>query len=87
MILRLLDVGFGSVEFHVTLADGNERLVRVEVGAGTDWLRAVRFPNLNTDAGATLGDETLDREVRERASEELVRLEAAVNLAAGRWAA
>jgi hypothetical protein len=87
MVLRLAAVSFATVEFHATLADGAERLVRVEVGAGTDWLRAVRFPNLTTEAGVTLGDETLDREVRARAAEELVRLEAAVNLAARRWAA
>lgn len=48
------------------------------VGAGRNWFEATRFPNEATDEGATTGDEGLDRNVRERAAEELIRLDAAI---------
>jgi hypothetical protein len=47
-------------------------------------VQRLRFPNIRTDEGATLGDDDLDHEVRVRAAEELVRLAAAAAIASGR---
>ena len=74
---RLTRVDLDGVEFD--LFENGERLraVRVDVGNGTTWRRAVRFPALRCADGESTGDDELDWEIRERAAEELVRLEAA----------
>ena len=87
MRLRLLAISFDAVGFEADFGDGYRRDVHVKVGSGRTWSGAVWFPNLANADGETLGDEGLDQQVRERAAEELVRLEAAANLASGRWAA
>lgn len=84
--LRLLSVDFDAVRFYATTRDAM-RFVTVRVASGSDWYRSVRFPDHMTEEGASLGDDRLDEQVRVRASEELVRLEAAVNVATGRQAA
>jgi hypothetical protein len=76
--LELRAVGFDAVEFAATLADGSDRLVTVLFGSGPSWRRAVRFPNVGSEGGQSLGDEALDDQVRRRASEELLRLAAAL---------
>lgn len=77
LCLLLRHVSFDAVEFHAILPDGRERQVRVLVGSsGQSWSQAVRFPTLHSNATETLGDHELDQAVRERAAEELVRLEA-----------
>lgn len=86
MTLRLDRLSFTEVRFEATLCD-HSRFVTVCVGSGRDWYSALRFPNIRTDEGATLGDDDLDHKVRVRAAEELVRLEAAVAVASGRAAA
>jgi hypothetical protein len=81
LVLRHLD--FGRVEF--TLRDGpgvEPRVVSVVVGSGRSWEQAVTFPNTVSEGGRATGDARLDRVIRDRAAEELVRLEAAM-LAAG----
>jgi hypothetical protein len=87
--LRLRSVSFDRVEFELARmtdsGDLERRLVVVLVGAGTTWLDAVWFPATaigGSDATATTGDDALDRTIRERAAEELVRLEAAVRMRA-----
>ena len=87
MTLRLVSCSFDLVELEADFGDGVCRAVRVDVQAGRDWYAAVQFPNLSNASGESLGDDELDRQVRERAGEELVRLDAAANLARGRWAA
>jgi hypothetical protein len=88
MRLQLLALAFDRVEFLAYDEAGQwERLVSVEVRTGASWVSAVRFPNLACEAGETLGSDEFDEQVRERASEELVRLEAAVAIASGRAAA
>ena len=88
MRLRLLSVTFDRVEFLAyDDVGGWERVVSVEVRTGQSWFSAVRFPSLASEAGESLGSDDLDAQVRERASEELVRLEAAVHVATGRRAA
>lgn len=74
--LRLMSVGFDRVELELDSPDGR-RLVVARVGSGRSWREAVRFPCLGTDGSETTGDEALDAEIRERAAEELVRLDAA----------
>jgi hypothetical protein len=85
--LELLHVGFDAVELAAALADGSRRLVSVLVGSGPSWRRAVRFPNIGSDAGQSFGDVLLDEQVRARAAEELVRLAAAVGAIERRRAA
>jgi len=86
--LRLLSLTFDRVEFLASdCGAGWERLVSVDVRDGTSWYTAVRFPHPQSDAGESLGSDDLDAQVRERAAEELVRLEAATQIAQGRWAA
>jgi len=85
--LRLVSVSFAAVEFVATFQDGSDRQVLVDVKSGRDWLRSVLFPGYTNETSQSLGDDELDRQVRERAAEELTRLEAAVNIASGRWAA
>jgi hypothetical protein len=86
--LRLLTLAFDRVEFLAYEDDaGWERLVSVDVRTGTSWHTAVRFPHLRSDTGESLGSDDLDAQVRERAAEELVRLEAATQSAQGQWAA
>jgi hypothetical protein len=79
-ILRLTYVGYDGAEFDLLDKTG-ERLhvVRVNVGAGQSWRKAVRFPELDTAATASTGDDRLDQEIRERAAEELVRFDAATS--------
>ncbi len=86
MILRLDRLSFAEVRFEAMFCESS-RFVSVHVGSGRDWLAAVRFPNLRSDEGASLGDDDLDNEVLVRAAEELVRLEAAISAARGAWAA
>ena len=87
MTLRLVSCSFDLVELEADFGDGVCRAVRVDVRTGRDWYAAVQFPNLSNANGESLGDDELDRQVRERAGEELVRLESFVNIASGRWAA
>jgi hypothetical protein len=88
MKLRLLSLSFHTVDFLAyDDTEGWERLVNVAVHTGQSWHSAVRFPHIRTDTGQSLGTDELDAQVRERAAEELIRLEAAINIAAGRWAA
>lgn len=56
---------------------GGTRKVSILVGSGRNWYEATRFPHNVTDEGATTGDDALDRQVRQRAAEELIRLAAA----------
>ena len=88
MKLRLLEVGFDRVRFYAVTRD-ESRFVTVSFrgGGGADWYRAAAFPHGGTDEGRSLGDPNLDEEVRRRASEELVRLEAAVDIAERRLVA
>jgi hypothetical protein len=71
----------------VTLAlqqkDGT-RKVAVLVGSGRNWYEATRFPHNVSDEGASTGDDKLDREIRQRAAEELIRLAAAKEALDGR---
>ena len=84
--LRLRYLDFARVEFRLVRADGSERPVVVRVGSGPDWRRAISFPSFGTEASESTGDPRLDAAIRERAVEELVRLEAAVRLG-DRWGA
>jgi hypothetical protein len=86
MTIRLLSVDFAEVRFYAVTDDAC-RFVTVRVNSGLDWLRACAFPHNNTDEGRSLGSDELNEQVRIRASEELVRLEAAVKVVRGRWAA
>ena len=79
--LRLTHVSFDRVEFTLVPDDGSSRLVVVRVGSGSTWLRSVSFPGISGEGGETTGDDALDAAIRERAAEELVRLEAAVRAA------
>jgi hypothetical protein len=81
--LILLDLLFHRVTFLAWQPDEPDRLIRVEIGSRTRSHRAVRFPNLGTEGGESLGDEALDEHVRRRATEELVRLRAAVEAMCG----
>jgi hypothetical protein len=75
-----------SVE-QVTLAlqrKGETRKVSVLVGSGRNWYEATRFPHNVTDEGIGTGDDALDREIRQRAAEELIRLAAAKEALDGR---
>jgi hypothetical protein len=83
VILRLDRLSFAEVRFEATLCDYS-RFVTVQVGSGRDRPTAVRFPNLRSDEGYSLGAGDLDNEVRIRAAEELVRLDAAIAIASGR---
>lgn len=77
LTLRLVAVSFSEVELEVAV-DGDWQPISVLVGAGSSWQTAVRYPHWQNDRGASLGDDRLDAAVRDRAAEELVRLEAAV---------
>ena len=81
MNLRLLSVSFEHVELEAIVGD-EIRTVSVDVGSGRSWLAAIRFPNLRTEEGRSLGTDELDYEVCARASEELARLQGAVYAAA-----
>jgi hypothetical protein len=85
--LELRHVAFDTVEFAATLPDGSHRLVSVVVGSGPTWAKAVRFPNIASEGGESLGDDGADEQVRRRASEELVRLAAAIGATERRAAA
>lgn len=82
--LILLAVTFDRLRFAAVRPDGTTRAVDVLVGSGSDWFQAVRFPNWGTSDGESFEDDELDRQVRQRAAEELVRLEAATAVAKGR---
>ena len=72
---------------RVTLAlqrKGETRKVAVLVGSGRNWYEATRFPHNVSDEGLSTGDDALDREIRQRAAEELIRLAAAKEVADGR---
>lgn len=81
--LRLVAISFAGVDFDATLADGTTRPVRVLVGSGSTWRRAVVFPCCSSAATETLGDERLDELVRGRAAEELARLDCILREARG----
>jgi hypothetical protein len=87
--LRVSYVDFERVEFH--LLDGRGCFVRpvvVHVGSGRTPAEAVVFPCGHSDGSESLGHAAADRRVRDRAVEELVRLEAAVRaLRDRRWVA
>jgi len=85
MTLWLHFLSFERVEFVAEFRESH-RLVRVDVGSGTNWLSAVRFPTWSGTDGESLGDDELDRQVRARAAEELVRLAAATGLSKHRQA-
>jgi hypothetical protein len=89
MRLRLRHVSFSQVEF--VLVDEQGRVLRpvvVTVASGSTWHEAVMFPSLGSEGSTSTGDSALDFEIRERAGDELVRLEAAVApLREGTWAA
>jgi hypothetical protein len=86
--LRLTHLSLDRVEFVLVDDDGCSRPVVARVGSATDWRAAVRFPTVGSDATETTGDDDLDHEIRERAAEWLVVLEAAVQAAReGRWIA
>ena len=88
LALRLVSVGFTEVRFVACDSHGYVREVLVDVGSSRrDWLHAVIFPSCLNASSVTLGDPELDQQVRIRAAKELVRLEAAVNVASGRWVA
>ena len=76
LTLELIYLAPDRVDFTARY-NGNERAVRVEVGSGTSWRWAVQFPTVRTWEGSSLGDDALDEQVRIRAAEELVRLDAA----------
>jgi hypothetical protein len=82
--LHLTHLSFDRVEF-VLDRDGERRPVVVHVGCGGDWRRAVAFPTVGTSGTEATGDDALDTEIRERAAEWLVVLEAAAR--EGRWIA
>lgn len=87
--LRLTYIGFDGVGFDL-LDESGERLrtVRAEVGSGASWRRAVIFPDgLRSAESLSTGNDRLDREIRERAADELVRLEAATAASAALRAA
>jgi hypothetical protein len=73
--LRLTFVSFERVEFELIDGERN-RAVVVRVASGRSWRRAVQFPTVGSDATESTGDDELDALIRERAAEELVRLEA-----------
>ena len=62
---------------------GITRKVAVLVGSGRNWYEATRFPHLLTEAGRPTGDDGLDRLIRQRAAEELIRLAAAKEVCGG----
>jgi hypothetical protein len=75
--LRLMLLSFERVEFGLLDVDGqSSRPVIVRVGSGQSWRRAVQFPTIGSDATESAGDHALDALIRERAAEELVRLQA-----------
>jgi hypothetical protein len=75
--LRVTHVALDRVEFLLVDEAGHVvRHVAVLVGSGASWRAAVVFPSTASDATASTGDDALDEEVRWRAAEELVRLEA-----------
>jgi hypothetical protein len=79
MALRLRFVSFERVEF--VLVDEHDvelRPVVVRVVSATDWRQAVMFPSTDTAGSNSTGDPGLDQTIRERAVEELVRLDAAM---------
>ena len=83
--LRLRAVSFTRVEFALIDQQGTElRPVVVRVGSGSSWRHAVEFPSCASHGTEPTGDERLDREVCERAAEELARLDAAVQTRDGR---
>jgi hypothetical protein len=75
---RLVLIGLSADCVSLALQLGGEtRKVAVLVGSGRNWYEATRFPHNMTDEGASTGDDKLDREIRQRAAEELIRLAAA----------
>ena len=89
LLLTLAYARFDRVEFMLDAEDGTVlRHVVVRVGSAPRWRDAVVFPTDDSDATATTGDPTLDAEIRRRAAEWLVLLEAAVRaVREGRWIA
>jgi hypothetical protein len=77
--LRLTHVDFDGVEYDLFDENGKRlRPVRVPVTSGASWRESIRFPaGVYGEAGLSTGDPELDEEIRARAAEEMVRLEAA----------
>lgn len=65
------------------LRDGHARKLTVLVGSGRNWYEATRFPHTREDSGESTGEEALDRWVRQRAAEELIRLAASTEVSRG----
>jgi hypothetical protein len=78
--LLLTRIDFGGVEFDLVENGQRVRPVRVSVESGPSWRKSVRFPEVHGASTASTGDKELDRAIRERAAEELVRLEAATTV-------
>ena len=64
--------------------DGQTRKVAVLVGSGRNWYEATQFPHVLHEEGASSGDDNIDKLIRQRAAEELIRLQAAVEAVSGR---
>jgi hypothetical protein len=77
LLLENVDLAHG-VQFTVQSKDGNRRPVSVRVGSGNTWLDACRFPHTFDSSGESLGSDLADEAVRQRAAEELIRLQSAV---------
>ena len=75
--LVLVELSPQRVKFTLQY-NGATRRVDVKVGSGSNWYEAAIFPHIETDEGATSGDDAIDRLIRQRAAEELIRLAAAV---------
>jgi hypothetical protein len=84
--IRLKQITFDCVRFEVGYYP-DDREVTVLVRSHNTWLQATSFPHVRDGTGESTGDAWLDYQIRVRASEELVRLAAAVDYARGRIAA
>lgn len=74
--LVLVELSFDRVVLALQ-RQGQTRKVCVRVGSGRNWFEATRFPHIESDEGESTGDDGLDRLIRQRAAEELIRLAAA----------
>lgn len=79
----LVELSFSRVGLALQ-HNSSTRRVTVLVGTGRNWYEATRFPHIESDEGATSGSDAIDRLIRQRAAEELIRLTAAVEAADGR---
>lgn len=79
--LVLVELSFERVTLALQRDGMPSRRVSVKVGSGRNWYESALFPNLGTDEGTTSGDDAIDKLIRIRAAEELIRLAAAVEAA------